>query len=205
MTQPRRENCQCRPVKPRTLSAVLLCMMVALTVQSVRADDPWIMPVRPACVSSPFGWRHAVGPMAPAGFHNGIDMPAPAGGYVYAVAGGQVLMVKKMGLGGLQIELRHPDGLVTVYSSSGQRGAGHRERPACCRRRFVAWPHWSHRCHVRDPSVLYGDQQRQGRGPGPVPWRHALQITRPARCRGTVVMGFWETRPPVAVYTRYRR
>ncbi len=53
--------------------------------------------------------------MAPAGFHNGIDMPAPAGGYVYAVAGGQVLMVKKMGLGGLQIELRHPDGLVTVY------------------------------------------------------------------------------------------
>ena len=119
MTQPRRENCQCRPVKPRTLSAVLLCMMVALTVQSVRADDPWIMPVRPACVSSPFGWRHAVGPMAPAGFHNGIDMPAPAGGYVYAVAGGQVLMVKKMGLGGLQIELRHPDGLVTVYSHLG--------------------------------------------------------------------------------------
>lgn len=28
-------------------------------------------------------------------------------------------MVKKMGLGGLQIELRHPDGLVTVYLHLG--------------------------------------------------------------------------------------
>src|ERR1700689_19670 len=36
-------------------------------------------PVTPACVSSPFGWRHAVGPHAPAGFHNRIDLPEPAG------------------------------------------------------------------------------------------------------------------------------
>src|SRR4051812_11726826 len=34
-------------------------------------------PVTPACVSSPFGWRHAVDPHAPAGFHNGVDLPAP--------------------------------------------------------------------------------------------------------------------------------
>lgn len=70
-------------------------------------------------MSSPFGWRHAVGPMAPAGFHNGIDMPAPAGGHVYAVAAGHVIMVKKMGMGGLQIDIQHPDGLVTIYSHLG--------------------------------------------------------------------------------------
>ena len=57
--------------------------------------------------------------MAPAGFHNGIDMPAPAGGHVYAVAGGHVVLVKKMGMGGLQIEIQHPNGLVTVYAHLG--------------------------------------------------------------------------------------
>jgi murein DD-endopeptidase MepM/ murein hydrolase activator NlpD len=57
--------------------------------------------------------------MAPAGFHNGIDIPAPAGAYVHAVAEGRVRMVKKMGLGGLQIEVVHPDGLVTVYAHLG--------------------------------------------------------------------------------------
>ncbi len=98
------------------LCAVLVSMM---TIRSVAADAPWTMPVQPACISSPFGWRHAVGPMAPAGFHNGIDMPAPAGGHVYAVAGGHVVMVKKMGLGGLQIDIQHSDGLVTIYSHLG--------------------------------------------------------------------------------------
>jgi murein DD-endopeptidase MepM/ murein hydrolase activator NlpD len=83
------------------------------------ADDKWILPVSPACISSPYGWRHAVGPMAPAGFHNGIDLPAPAGAHVVAVANGRVLMVKKMGLGGLQIEVQHPNGLVSVYAHLG--------------------------------------------------------------------------------------
>ncbi len=57
--------------------------------------------------------------MAPAGFHNGIDLPAPAGAHVVAVANGRVLMVKKMGLGGLQIEVQHPNGLVSVYAHLG--------------------------------------------------------------------------------------
>ena len=97
----------------------LLLMATAAPLRAVRGDDAWSMPVTPACISSPFGWRHAVGPMAPAGFHNGIDMPAPAGAHVFSVAAGQVRMVKKMGLGGLQIEIAHPDGLVSVYAHLG--------------------------------------------------------------------------------------
>ena len=76
-------------------------------------------PVTPACVSSPFGWRHAVGPHAPAGFHNGIDLPAPAGALVHAAAGGVVEVIKRQGLGGVTIHLRHPGGLVTLYAHLG--------------------------------------------------------------------------------------
>jgi murein DD-endopeptidase MepM/ murein hydrolase activator NlpD len=97
----------------------LLLWMSPIPVNGARGNDGWTLPVSPACISSPFGWRHAVGPMAPAGFHNGIDMPAPAGAHVVAVAPGQVRMVKKMGMGGLQIEVQHPDGLVSVYAHLG--------------------------------------------------------------------------------------
>ena len=119
MTAPYRVNSTRMACKPWVLCAVLTVIFVPLGIGFARGDVPWTMPVRPACISSPFGWRHAVGPMAPAGFHNGIDMPAPAGGYVYAVAAGHVLRVKKMGLGGLQIDIQHPGGLVTVYSHLG--------------------------------------------------------------------------------------
>jgi murein DD-endopeptidase MepM/ murein hydrolase activator NlpD len=103
----------------RAPCAVLLVAVALFSAGRAWADDKWTMPVSPACISSPFGWRHAVGPMAPAGLHNGIDLPAPAGAHVYAVAPGRVRMVKKMGLGGLQIDIQHPDGLVTVYAHLG--------------------------------------------------------------------------------------
>ena len=76
-------------------------------------------PVTPACVSSPFGWRHAVGPNAPAGFHNGIDLPAPAGALVHAAAAGTVLVIKRQGLGGVTVHLGHPGGVVTLYAHLG--------------------------------------------------------------------------------------
>jgi murein DD-endopeptidase MepM/ murein hydrolase activator NlpD len=76
-------------------------------------------PVTPACVSSPFGWRHAVGPHAPAGFHNGIDLPAPAGALVHAAAAGTVLVIKRQGLGGVTVHLVHPGGMTTLYAHLG--------------------------------------------------------------------------------------
>ena len=76
-------------------------------------------PVAARCYSSPFGWRHQVGPMAPAGFHNGIDLPAPAGGLVSAPAAGTVTRIRRMGIGGLQVFVAHPGGLTTLYAHLG--------------------------------------------------------------------------------------
>jgi murein DD-endopeptidase MepM/ murein hydrolase activator NlpD len=76
-------------------------------------------PVTPACISSPFGWRHAVGPHAQAGFHNGIDLPAPAGALVHAAADGTIQVIKRQGLGGVTVHIAHGGGLVTLYAHLG--------------------------------------------------------------------------------------
>jgi murein DD-endopeptidase MepM/ murein hydrolase activator NlpD len=47
----------------------------------------------PARISSPFGWRHTIGPFIPGGFHNGVDVAAPAGAEVRAAAGGKVTAI----------------------------------------------------------------------------------------------------------------
>jgi murein DD-endopeptidase MepM/ murein hydrolase activator NlpD len=95
-------------------------LLLTLLLPHVAISQPLLQPpVTPACVSSPFGWRHAVGPHAPTGFHNGIDLPAPAGALVHAAAAGMVEMVKRQGLGGVTVRLRHPGGLVTMYAHLG--------------------------------------------------------------------------------------
>lgn len=99
----------------RALVALLLLMTPAVA-QTGPALQP---PVTPACVSSPFGWRNAVGPNAPAGLHNGIDLPAPAGAIVHAAAAGTVQVIKRQGLGGVTVHLAHPGGLVTLYAHLG--------------------------------------------------------------------------------------
>ncbi len=73
-------------------------MLLTLLLPQVALSQPLLQPpVTPACGSSPFGWRHAVGPHAPAGFHNGIDLPVAAGALVHAAAAGTVEMVKRQG------------------------------------------------------------------------------------------------------------
>jgi len=109
-----------RPAVARRWLALCASLVVSAAPAAGQAPpDKWTMPVSPSCISSPFGWRHFVGPMAPAGFHNGIDLPAPVGAHVYAVADGKVLLVKKMGMAGLQIEIQHPNGLVSAYAHLG--------------------------------------------------------------------------------------
>jgi murein DD-endopeptidase MepM/ murein hydrolase activator NlpD len=98
----------------------LIGLLLTLLLSRAAISQPLLQPpVTPACVSSPFGWRHAGGPHAPAGFHNGIALPAPAGGLVRAAAAGTVEVVKRQGLGGVTVHLRHPGGLVTLYAHLG--------------------------------------------------------------------------------------
>jgi hypothetical protein len=84
------------------MASLLLTLLLPHTAVSQPTLQP---PVTPACVSSPFGWRHAVGPHAPAGFHNGIDLPARAGALVHAAAAGTVEVIKRQGLGGVTVHL----------------------------------------------------------------------------------------------------
>lgn len=79
-------------------------------------------PVLPACISSPFGPRRQPGPHA-AGFHNGVDFPAPVGALVRAAASGTVLQIRRLGSSGLEVDLRHEDPaghfFVTRYAHLG--------------------------------------------------------------------------------------
>lgn len=75
-------------------------------------------PVMPACISSPFGPRILPGLPKAGTFHPGIDLPAPAGAPVRAVADGQVIAVRRRGAGGLFIIVRHP-GFDALYAHLG--------------------------------------------------------------------------------------
>jgi murein DD-endopeptidase MepM/ murein hydrolase activator NlpD len=79
---------------------------------------PLIMPVAPACISSPFGPRVLPARPLAGTFHNGIDLPAPAGAPVRAIAPGEVIRVQRHGPGGLEILVQHP-GFVGIYSHLG--------------------------------------------------------------------------------------
>jgi murein DD-endopeptidase MepM/ murein hydrolase activator NlpD len=75
-------------------------------------------PVSSACVSSPFGPRVLAGKPKAGSFHPGIDMPAPAGEAVRAIAPGRVLRIQRKGAGGLEMLVQH-DGFIGVYSHLG--------------------------------------------------------------------------------------
>jgi murein DD-endopeptidase MepM/ murein hydrolase activator NlpD len=52
--------------------------------------------------------------------HQGIDIPAPAGAWVVAVASGTVTAIRRRGGAGLEVDIRHPDGRATRYAHLGQ-------------------------------------------------------------------------------------
>jgi murein DD-endopeptidase MepM/ murein hydrolase activator NlpD len=52
-------------------------------------------------------------------YHYGIDLPAPAGAAVHAAAAGEVITLHRRGAGGLEVVLRHPGGLTTLYAHLG--------------------------------------------------------------------------------------
>ena len=103
----------------RTLAlGLLLAMPTLATAGAQPAPGSLRMPVASGCLSSPFGPRRAIGPQAPAMFHTGVDLPAPAGGIVVAVAPGQVASIHKRGAGGLEVVVRHP-GYTAIYAHLG--------------------------------------------------------------------------------------
>ena len=75
-------------------------------------------PVTPACVSSPFGPRIMPGRPLAGTFHSGIDLPAPVGSAVRAVAPGTIIRVHRRGVGGLEILIQHA-GFIGIYSHLG--------------------------------------------------------------------------------------
>jgi murein DD-endopeptidase MepM/ murein hydrolase activator NlpD len=98
----------------------MLLLAAPAAAQSIPGNLP--PPVRPACISSPFGPRRLVGPRA-ATFHRGIDLPAPAGGWVYAVLPGRVVELRRKGSAGLEVTLQHGDArqgeFITRYAHLG--------------------------------------------------------------------------------------
>jgi murein DD-endopeptidase MepM/ murein hydrolase activator NlpD len=77
-----------------------------------------LAPVVPACVSSPFGPRTLTDRPLAGTFHPGIDLPAPLGAPVRAVAPGTIIRVQRRGVGGLEMLVQH-EGFVGVYSHLG--------------------------------------------------------------------------------------
>jgi murein DD-endopeptidase MepM/ murein hydrolase activator NlpD len=96
-----------------------LALLVMLSPTGAVAVPVLHNPVGASCISSPFGWRHAVGPHVPAGMHEGVDLPAPAGAVVRAASAGRVVAIRRIGIGGLQLELAHGDGWRTLYAHLG--------------------------------------------------------------------------------------
>jgi murein DD-endopeptidase MepM/ murein hydrolase activator NlpD len=104
---------------------LVLSMLPAVTL--LIADEAWartaatmtlLPPVSPACISSPFGPRILPNRPLAGTFHYGIDLPAPEGAPVHAIAPGEVIRVQRHGPGGLEMLVQHP-GFVAVYSHLG--------------------------------------------------------------------------------------
>jgi murein DD-endopeptidase MepM/ murein hydrolase activator NlpD len=113
-------------VRPGRIGAALRPLAVCLCVSAPPAaagthSAPVVLqpPVASACISSPFGWRRALGPGSPAGLHNGVDIPAPAGAIVHAAAAGTIVAVRRRGPGGFFVSVRHADGRTTLYAHLG--------------------------------------------------------------------------------------
>jgi murein DD-endopeptidase MepM/ murein hydrolase activator NlpD len=94
------------PIQPRGAAAETLLKSVLLP------------PVVAPCISSAFGPRVLPNQPAAGTYHYGIDLPAPAGAPVLAVAPGSVMRIQRKGPGGLEMLVQH-DGFVGIYSHFG--------------------------------------------------------------------------------------
>jgi murein DD-endopeptidase MepM/ murein hydrolase activator NlpD len=77
-----------------------------------------LAPVKPACISSPFGPRVLPSQPLAGTYHYGVDLPAPDGAPILATAPGTVIRIQNKGPGGLEMLVQH-NGFVGIYSHFG--------------------------------------------------------------------------------------
>jgi murein DD-endopeptidase MepM/ murein hydrolase activator NlpD len=93
--------------------------LAASASQTATAERTSLLPpIAAACLSSAFGHRVLPDMAAVGTFHNGIDLPAPLGSPVRAVAPGTVIRIQRHGVGGLEVLIQH-DGFIGIYSHLG--------------------------------------------------------------------------------------
>ncbi len=99
---------------------MLLLATIAVSGEAFGAapEATLLPPVTPACISSPFGPRVLPDHPAAGTYHYGIDLPAPLGTAVVAIAPGTVVRVQRKGPGGLEMLIQH-EGFVGIYSHFG--------------------------------------------------------------------------------------
>lgn len=100
------------------LRAAALALPCLAAAPPLPGNVELVLPVPGACISSPFGTRHQVGPHASL-THNGIDLPAVAGTWVGAAAAGRVVAVRHLGSSGLEVNIAHGPGFITRYAHLG--------------------------------------------------------------------------------------
>jgi murein DD-endopeptidase MepM/ murein hydrolase activator NlpD len=99
----------------------LVCLAVLAVTGPCEADSrpaKLLPPVEPACISSPFGPRLLPNRPQAGTYHYGVDLPAPKGAPVLAIAPGTVIRIQDTGPGGLEMLVQH-DGFIGVYSHLG--------------------------------------------------------------------------------------
>jgi murein DD-endopeptidase MepM/ murein hydrolase activator NlpD len=79
-----------------------------MTTANQQAPDFWELPLRGYFVSSPFGMRWGR-------LHAGVDLAAPHGTPIYAAASGTVILARPNGGYGNNVQIQHPDGVVSIY------------------------------------------------------------------------------------------
>lgn len=94
-------------------------LLLPLAAAAQPAPGSLALPFAEACVTSPFGARDGAGRRAST-FHQGVDLRAPAGTWVRAVAAGRVTAVRRIGGTGLSVDVTLPDGTITRFAHLGQ-------------------------------------------------------------------------------------
>jgi murein DD-endopeptidase MepM/ murein hydrolase activator NlpD len=107
-----------RMIRITTLASALMAMQPFDAAPESPLQSVLLPPVLPACISSVFGPRVLPNQPEAGTYHYGVDLPAPAGAPVVAVAPGNVVRIQRKGPGGLEMLVQH-EGFVAVYSHFG--------------------------------------------------------------------------------------